>query len=68
MEQTNEAIIKKERKAAWRYNADGTYHNKPIWVLTQLGNGTLHHITSWCIIMSEFCLSLSGSCYISLHY
>ena len=30
MEQTNEPIIKKERKAAWRYNEDGTYNNKPV--------------------------------------
>ena len=29
MEQTNEPIIKKERKAAWRYNIDGTCNNKP---------------------------------------
>ena len=35
MEQTNEPIIKKERKqierkALWRWNDDGTYNNKPI--------------------------------------
>ena len=34
MEQTNEPIIKKERKqmerkALWRWNEDGTYNNKP---------------------------------------
>ena len=29
MEQTNGPIIKKERTAAWRYNEDGTYNNKP---------------------------------------
>ena len=35
MEQTNEPIIKKERKkvektALWRYNEDGSYNSKPI--------------------------------------
>ena len=35
MEQTNEAIIKKERKqmtrrALWIYREDGTYNNNPI--------------------------------------
>ena len=29
MEQTNEPIIKKERKAAWRWGEGGKYNNKP---------------------------------------
>jgi hypothetical protein len=29
MEQTNETIIKKERRAAWRWGEDGKYNHKP---------------------------------------
>ena len=56
MEQTDETIIKKERKqiaktALWRYNEDGTYNNKPLsesYFRDYYRKNASHHVNCNC--------------------
>jgi hypothetical protein len=64
MEQTNENVIKKERKqiekrAPWRWNEDGTYNSKPIsesYFKDYYRKNSSHHVEcDFCKKIYSFC-------------